>query len=67
MSNALVMNSSSILTHPFLFPVRLVADENLGDAFTCMLLNVGVPCANVCREDCRRDQHGRGAELYKLK
>jgi hypothetical protein len=29
------------------FPVALVADEDLVDAFGCVLLDVGEPCANV--------------------
>lgn len=34
-----------------LFPVALVADEDLVDAFGCVLLNVGKPCADVCRAE----------------
>jgi hypothetical protein len=32
-----------------LFPVALVADQDLVHAFGCMLLNVGEPGADVCR------------------
>ena len=31
-----------------LFPVALVADKDFVDAFGCVLLNVGEPCADVC-------------------
>lgn len=34
---------------PLLFPVRLVADEDLGDAFAGVLFDVGVPCAHVLK------------------
>lgn len=33
----------------FLFPIALVANENLVDALGGVLLDVGEPCADVCR------------------
>ena len=34
-----------------LFPVTLVADQDLVDALGCVLLNIGEPCADVCRKE----------------
>ena len=34
-----------------LFPVTLVANQDLVDALGRMLLNVGEPCADVCRKE----------------
>ena len=33
----------------FLFPIAFVTNQNLVDAFAGVLLNVGEPCANVCK------------------
>ena len=56
---ALLLRNGTLLR-----PVRLVADENLVHALGRMLLNVRVPCADVCGVQCEtpaRDRRGAGS------
>ena len=44
----LVSGEASSPSHLLVGPVALVADEDLVDTLAGMLLDVGVPCADVC-------------------